>query len=571
MVLADVDGDGIGDLVSSNFNGNSTSVLRGHGDGTFDGPRTFSTGYWPAAVAVGDFDQDGLEDLATANAAGNDAWVLFGRGGLSFWTAQRRKFPHDPIALTAADFDGDGIDDLAAIDRSRDVFRIYPVLSGGTLDAYIGGWNMGAPQEAIAACDLNGDDLPDVITAGGTGEAGAIWIRLADPRTRFGVSSTLEVVGACRDLVAVDLDRDGAPDLVVSRPTEDALAVFFGHGDGTFLEPVSLAAGDSPTALAVVDLDGNGLPDLAACNAQSNDVSVILAAGSRGFLPQARTPVSPGPLDLEAGDVNGDAHTDLVVSHAGTGSLVVIPGHGDGSFAATISSPASPTGSLVLCDVNADGHLDAVGVNDRRLTDRNFISVYPGNGAGSFAEALEFLASYASTVAIVRGDFNGDALPDLATANISDVVTVGDLAVLVNSSGKLRGPDCNENGLPDTCDIEEGRSADADASGVPDECELPLQLTGDCNQDGMIDLSDVICILNALFTEEPAVFPCGDGSPGDPANVSLFDGQGDGLVNITDAVLYLRGFLLGTGVPGLLDAPDGCRPVAGCPPHPACR
>jgi hypothetical protein len=32
-------------------------------------------------------------------------------------------------------------------------------------------------------------------------------------------------------------------------------------------------------------------------------------------------------------------------------------------------------------------------------------------------------------------------------------------------------PDCNENGVPDQCDIADGTSADDNGNGVPDECE----------------------------------------------------------------------------------------------------
>ena len=45
-------------------------------------------------------------------------------------------------------------------------------------------------------------------------------------------------------------------------------------------------------------------------------------------------------------------------------------------------------------------------------------------------------------------------------------------------------PDCNENGLPDDCDLE---SNDCDANGVPDECDA------DCDADGTPDACESDC------------------------------------------------------------------------------
>ncbi len=46
--------------------------------------------------------------------------------------------------------------------------------------------------------------------------------------------------------------------------------------------------------------------------------------------------------------------------------------------------------------------------------------------------------------------------------------------------------DCNQNLVPDECDIAAGTSEDVDANGVPDECE-------DCNGNGIVDGCDVTC------------------------------------------------------------------------------
>jgi len=46
--------------------------------------------------------------------------------------------------------------------------------------------------------------------------------------------------------------------------------------------------------------------------------------------------------------------------------------------------------------------------------------------------------------------------------------------------------DCNDNGVPDDCDIADGTLTDVDGNGVPDECE-------DCNGNGIPDGCDLTC------------------------------------------------------------------------------
>ena len=48
MAVADLNGDGRPDLVTTNSDGNSVSVLLGNGDGTFSVQQTFPGGPQPA-------------------------------------------------------------------------------------------------------------------------------------------------------------------------------------------------------------------------------------------------------------------------------------------------------------------------------------------------------------------------------------------------------------------------------------------------------------------------------------------------------------------------------------------
>jgi len=57
-------------------------------------------------------------------------------------------------------------------------------------------------------------------------------------------------------------------------------------------------------------------------------------------------------------------------------------------------------------------------------------------------------------------------------------------AVACNDPGT---PDCNGNGVVDSCDLFDGTSADCNNDGIPDEC----QSAADCQNNGMVDICEI--------------------------------------------------------------------------------
>jgi hypothetical protein len=55
--------------------------------------------------------------------------------------------------------------------------------------------------------------------------------------------------------------------------------------------------------------------------------------------------------------------------------------------------------------------------------------------------------------------------------------------------------DCNENMIPDSCDIANGTSNDTDDNGIPDECESGCE--GDVDGDGDADVDDMLNLISA--------------------------------------------------------------------------
>ncbi len=116
VVVADVNGDHVPDIVTANFGSSDVSVLLGTGTGAFSPAVNYAAGQQARTVAVGDFDADGRVDLATANFGNNTASVLLGNGDGSFQSPVSFSAGTEPFSAAVGDFDGDGRPDIAVGD-----------------------------------------------------------------------------------------------------------------------------------------------------------------------------------------------------------------------------------------------------------------------------------------------------------------------------------------------------------------------------------------------------------------------------------------------------------------------
>ena len=123
------------------------------------------------------------------------------------------------------------------------------------------------------------------------------------------------------------------------------------------------------------------------------------------------------PQALAMGDLNEDGHPDLVVAAycltfpiyiCQNGAVGVSLGNSDGTFQpmVTYSLPFSYPISVIVTDVNGDGHPDLIvgGWNAE-------VAVMLGNGDGTLRPAVVYQYTHSSLYAVA--DVNGDHFPDL--------------------------------------------------------------------------------------------------------------------------------------------------------------
>lgn len=286
-----------------------------------------------------------------------------------------------------------------------------------------------------------------------------------------------------------DFNGDGHPDIVTANSGSNNVSVLLGNGDGTFVRQVTYGAGNGPNAVAVGDFDGDGHLDLVVANSGDNTVSVLLndPANLGVFRAPVTYTVGNDPVALAVGEFTGDKHLDIVVVNNGDQTFSLLANDGSGAFSAkaTFGTDLDPA-SIAAGDFDGDGYADVVvaslaggpsgggGVSvylndsnhpgqflpntDYDSTGAQWVAVgnldsdsylnlavadhslgqvgvlfNQGSGAPGIFGSLSDFGTGGGPVSVAVGDFNGDGMVDLATANSTSET----VSILYNTGGRV--------------------------------------------------------------------------------------------------------------------------------------
>jgi len=423
IVTADFTGDGIPDLVVLDAETGITNkvwVLPGKGDGTFLTPVTTPTGTNAGYLQYADFNHDGNLDLLIADQLSSTMVLMSGKGGGAFQAPQRYLSAANGVSLGVIPL-GDGTTAILAPDNASGFMDGYFVSSTGVMGSPAVE-TAGASPAGVAAGDVNGDKLPDIVFT--DSETNNLYVEISNAQRTFASPAAYPLPATPGPLAMADLNKDGYADAIVA--TSSGLAVLLGSASGSMSAALTFASGASFNSVTVADFNGDGKPDVASA-AGSGTVSVFLGNGDGTLQSPKQISFTSGliPLATAAADVNGDGKADLVVALSPSdptqnGSIAVLLGNGDGTFQnpAYIQLPApllqqgvggTTVVALALSDVNNDSKPDIVTALDGFP---HQVAVLLGQGNGTFGAPI-LTNTNTAPPQIAVADLNGDGKPDL--------------------------------------------------------------------------------------------------------------------------------------------------------------
>jgi hypothetical protein len=345
---------------------------------------------------------------------------------LSASTLFAQAYPTDGLAVHSAlaDFDRDGFPDMAIVNEPPDqsgapqtVDVFFNNRSGGfgTFTSYA------IPSSGpVIAVDVNGDGWPDLVIAPGLGTVSTVLLNNGDGTFRMGTPPTTKMTPI--SFVAGDFNKDGKVDLAAVEGKQ--IEILLNKGSGTFTEGQILALSGSSSLAVVRDFDNDGNLDIA--NAEGKAL-VWWGKGNGTFGTPTQVPAATkdGFSSLVGADFNNDGLLDLAmgVSHyngctnpentCGTTTAYVYKNLGGRKFGLVSSYLIGDDlgGILYTADVNGDLNPDLVDLINGAGVSSGDVFYRAGNGNGTFG--ANTLITDTSSVDLSFRDLNLDSLQDL--------------------------------------------------------------------------------------------------------------------------------------------------------------
>ena len=477
------------------------------GLGTLSAASTVDCGTELNALAVGDINRDGYLDLVFASQAGTVSWMLQDQNpNATFGVPSRVAFIEGaPQNIALADVNSDGYVDAVVTVPSANSFMVLTGDSAGLTEPTTT-VPCGANPQALVVADMNHDGLLDVVVQ--SHGDGTVQIFAGGTHgVTFAAQAPAAVGQAPQGLVAADFDRDGATD-VATVSNGNAVAVALGNGAGTFQAIKTFGLGAVGSALTVVDLNRDNAPDLvmstsAGLTLLQNDTKARCTWGLTG---RTLTSAPQVPLTFASSDFNGDGKVDLLTTAMNAGMLLML-GDGAGNFGASqvVSTTGGELDNPIAADLNRDGNMDAAAVS----SNSNTLAILVNDGNGAFSHTTLFVDAPHSVAA---DDMTSDAIPDLiVTLSSSNAVAVfandghagfGVVNFFPTGDGPtaLASGDFNSDGYNDVVVLNQlgssitvllgnGAGALTSASTYVTHAQPRGVVVGDFNNDGSLDVA----------------------------------------------------------------------------------
>lgn len=322
---ADLDGDGKLDLIAEEISGNRVSIFHNVSTpgslttNSFEPSFALISGNDCRFAAAADLDGDGLVDVVALNY-GDKTISLFKNIGAvgtlnasSFATPVTIADAGGPYEVAIADLDGDGKPDLIVGNSDNGTTAIFQnATTPGTLssNSFLPYFEMatGSGASSLAIADLDGDGKLDVVVCAvqsdyfsvfrNVSTGGVLSANSFAPHVDFGMP------GWSHTPAVADFNGDGKPDLAGVGELPSDLGIFQNVSSpgsftsSSFAPRVDFGTGWNPWGIAAGDLDGDGRADIVFANQYDSNIEIYQNTSAFGSASGNSPPCVPAPAGL---------------------------------------------------------------------------------------------------------------------------------------------------------------------------------------------------------------------------------------------------------------------------------
>jgi hypothetical protein len=460
--INDLNGDGKPDIAVINNLERNFSVYKNKsstGLVSFDAPVSFNTPPDPSYIGIFDLDGDGLQDVVTSNYFGSYTSGFT----ISIYKSQLRQpvitsvTPAVVTPGTTITINGYSFTNVTEVKLGTVAVQSFTVVSPTQITAVVGegaegdvlvktnegngrfsGVTFAAP--VITSFTPQAATTGTVITITGSNFSTVA----ANNHVYFGaVKATVTAATTTSLTVKVPAGATSYSNISVSTFSRIGYSAkpfnvtFPGIGNAftasSFADKIELTAGKNPKGVAAGDLDNDGLPDMAVANYDDQSISILKNGGSNGqvqFTTAATIPLSISPSAVTITDINADGNLDIVVVDYRYGDFNVFINNstsGNIAFAAPVTFPTRERATdVAAADFDQDGRTDLMLINEDWADGLYVMRNTTTNGVVSFTRADRFDFNYNyNPSAISITDMNEDGKPDLlVTYNLGKKIKV---------------------------------------------------------------------------------------------------------------------------------------------------
>lgn len=464
-VAADVNGDGLKDIVASSESGQR--VILNEVDGGFADASSFGDGGEGDGVSATDLNDNGNEEVIVAEAESEKVTTFeFQESDLLQKNVIAESNNVGIQDISSTDFYDDGDVDILIASESQNKIAMYENTGNAEFAAQQVLVDSAEDASAVKVADLDNDGLKDIIASFSYGiDEIVVWYKnLGDGEIEEQTILNSEI-SEPDNIIAVDLNDDDYLDIITSASFDDKLAVQLNNGDGTFSEPeIRGNDSDNISSSYAADINNDGHPDLLiAYDGYPGDIVWFENQGDGTFPETGEKFFEIDDAEhIAAEDLNGNGYQDVILLTARDGTYR-FENDGEGNLTEE-ELFVSEYSDLITVDINNDEEVDL-------LFSPQDVSLNQGEGEfGGFQDQIELLQSEVSISEFDVADLDGDGDLEIITASFSESTLSWYNNYLQESEG---------NQAPEASDVEYSVS-----SGSTLNIEAPGVLENDSDPEG---------------------------------------------------------------------------------------